>query len=262
MHLLRIIHIEISIQNISLVLSCESHPKCKLKATDNCIKITLRKVNNPCTRKYKHHCFIPGGNNTSPTLMFVTQARYQGAEPIIKHNAPSWSCNKSFGQSKIRQRRKCKNLLKNSNIKEKNQIYYSSQSEHSLIIHQIPANSTQQQRKLQRCLDHVRQLTRSRKWKHKEGRRTSHSYWSWTNGPRGDYSWHIWEASMAMEGLPEVVPPSGRVPGQLLLAARILKWWRRRYREENGNKRSILGVSSARVKYKVKAQKNTWHGSS
>ena len=39
-------------------------------------------------------------------------------------------------------------LLKNSNIKEKNQIYYSSPSEHSLIIHQIPANSTQQQQKI------------------------------------------------------------------------------------------------------------------
>src|SRR3954467_7835377 len=36
----------------TLVLSCESHPKCKLKATDNCIKRTLRKVNNPCTRRY------------------------------------------------------------------------------------------------------------------------------------------------------------------------------------------------------------------
>src|SRR3954466_2730491 len=60
------------------------------------------------------------------------------------------------------------------NIKEKNQIYYSSQSEHSLIIHQIPANSAQQQQKLQRCLDHVRQLTRSRKWKHKEGREIHH----------------------------------------------------------------------------------------
>src|SRR3954471_6777899 len=57
LHLLRIIHLEISIQNISLVLSCESHPKCKLKATHNCIKRTLRKVNNPCTRRYKHHCF-------------------------------------------------------------------------------------------------------------------------------------------------------------------------------------------------------------
>src|ERR1041385_8301700 len=33
---LLIIHLDISIQNISLVLSCESHPKCKLKATNNC----------------------------------------------------------------------------------------------------------------------------------------------------------------------------------------------------------------------------------
>src|ERR1044072_6831470 len=55
------------------------------------------------------------------------------------------------------------------NINEKNQIYYSSQSEHSLIIHQIPTNSAQQQQKLHRCLDHVRQLTRTRKWKHKGG---------------------------------------------------------------------------------------------
>src|SRR3954468_20517008 len=60
------------IQNISLVLSSESHPKCKLKATDNCIKRTLRKVNNPCTRGYKHRCFIPSGNNTSPSLMFLS----------------------------------------------------------------------------------------------------------------------------------------------------------------------------------------------
>src|SRR3954471_17524523 len=72
LHLLRIIHLEISIQNISLVLTCESHPKCKFKATDNCIKRTLRKVNNPCTRKYKLRCFIPGGNNTSPSLMFLS----------------------------------------------------------------------------------------------------------------------------------------------------------------------------------------------
>src|SRR3954468_22380408 len=71
LHLLRIIHLEISIQNISLVISCESHPKCKSKATNNCIKRTLRKVNNPCTRKYKHRCFPAGGNNTSPSLMFL-----------------------------------------------------------------------------------------------------------------------------------------------------------------------------------------------
>src|SRR3954468_19747534 len=72
LHLLRIIHLEISIQNISLVLSCESHPKCKSKATDNCIKRTLRKVNNPCTRKYKHCCFPPGGNSTSTSFMFLS----------------------------------------------------------------------------------------------------------------------------------------------------------------------------------------------
>src|SRR4051812_7023841 len=72
LHLLRIIHLEISIQNISLVLSCESHPKCKSKATNNCIKRTLHKVNNPCTRKYKHRFIIPGGNSTSPSLMFLS----------------------------------------------------------------------------------------------------------------------------------------------------------------------------------------------
>src|ERR1043165_9454870 len=72
MHQLRFIDLKISIQNISLVLSCESHPKCKLKATVNCIKRTLRKVNNPRTREYKHCCFIPGGSNTSPSLMFLS----------------------------------------------------------------------------------------------------------------------------------------------------------------------------------------------
>src|SRR3954469_16941334 len=57
---------------------------------------------------------------------------------------------------------------------------------------------------------------------------------------------------MAMDGLPEGVPPSGRVPRQLLLAAPILKRRWRRYREENGNIRSILGVSSAGTKYRPK----------
>src|SRR3954471_15071640 len=69
---------------------------------------------------------------------------------------------------------------------------------------------------------------------------------------KGDYSRHIWEASMAMDGLPEGVPPSGRVPGQLLLATPILKRRQQRYREENGNSRSILGVSSAGTKYRPK----------
>src|SRR3954465_2132174 len=55
---------------------------------------------------------------------------------------------------------------------------------------------------------------------------------------------------MAMDGLPEGVPPSGRVPGQLLQAAPILKRRRRRYRGEFARKRSILGVSTPRGKYR------------
>src|ERR1041385_4707324 len=70
-----IIHLQISIQNISLVLSFEPHPKCKPKATDNCNKRTLRKVNNPCDRGHKHRCFPPCGNNTSPRLMFLSLKR-------------------------------------------------------------------------------------------------------------------------------------------------------------------------------------------
>src|SRR3954464_10083053 len=66
---------------------------------------------------------------------------------------------------------------------------------------------------------------------------------------KGDYSRHIREASMAMDGLSEGVPPSGRVPGQLLEAAPILKR-RRRYRGEFAEKRLILGVSTPRAKYR------------
>ena len=105
-----IIHLEISIQNISLILSCEPHPMCKPKATDNCIKRTLRKVNNPCTRVYKHRCFIPGGNSTSPSFMFLSlKLDIRGHEPTINHKAPSWSYNLPLGQSNKRQRRTCKN---------------------------------------------------------------------------------------------------------------------------------------------------------
>src|ERR1044071_9727866 len=67
---------------------------------------------------------------------------------------------------------------------------------------------------------------------------------------KGDYSWHIQEASMAIDGLLEGVPPSGRVPGQLLQAAPILKWRRRRYREEFVKIRSVLGVFTPRGKYR------------
>src|SRR3954470_19602590 len=55
---------------------------------------------------------------------------------------------------------------------------------------------------------------------------------------------------MAMDGLPEGVPPFGRVPGQLLQASPILKRRRRRYRGDFGEKRSILGVSTLRAKYR------------
>src|SRR3954463_11943184 len=78
---------------------------------------------------------------------------------------------------------------------------------------------------------------------------------------KGDYSRHIWEASMAMDGLPEGVPTSGRVLGQLLLAAPILKWRRRRYIETNGNRRSILGVSSAGTKYRPRGHRGGPQGS-
>src|SRR3954462_4142117 len=103
LHLLRIIHHEISIQNISLVLSCESHPKCKLKATDNCIKRTLRKLNNPCTLRYKHRCFIPGGNSTSPSLMFLSlKLDIRGLNPQSSIPLSLGVANKILGQSKYR----------------------------------------------------------------------------------------------------------------------------------------------------------------
>src|SRR3954471_16833927 len=143
MHLLLIIHLEISIQNISLVLSCEPHPKCKPKATDNCIKNTLRKVNNSCNRGYKHHCFPPCGNITSPRLMFLSLKRVIGGhEPTIKHNVPSWSHYLLLGQSNKQQRRTCKNYLGTKIYEIKTKYITLSQSKHNLIIHQILSNST------------------------------------------------------------------------------------------------------------------------
>src|SRR4051812_9750006 len=67
-----------------------------------------------------------------------------------------------------------------------------------------------------------------------------------------DYSRHIREASMAMEGLPEVNPPSGKVSGQRLLAASTLKRWRQRNREEIRKKGSLLRVSATEDKYRRK----------
>src|ERR1043165_5073609 len=67
---------------------------------------------------------------------------------------------------------------------------------------------------------------------------------------RGDYSGHIREASMAMDGLPEGVSPSGRVPEQLLQEAPILKRRQRRNREGFAKKGSRLRVSTTRGKYR------------
>ena len=69
-----------------------------------------------------------------------------------------------------------------------------------------------------------------------------------------DYSRHIWEASMVMEGLPEVNPPSGRVPGQRLLAAPILKRRWRRNVEEIRKKGSLPRVSTMGAKFRRKGQ--------
>src|ERR1041385_3766432 len=47
-----------------------------------------------------------------------------------------------------------------------------------------------------------------------------------------DYSWIIWEASMVVEKLSEVNPPSGRVLGRGLLVLPIFEAQWRRSREE------------------------------
>src|SRR4051812_42136924 len=72
---------------------------------------------------------------------------------------------------------------------------------------------------------------------------------------KGDYSRHIREASMAMDGLLEGVSPSGRVPEQLLQAAPILKRQRRRNREGFTKKGSCLGVSTLRGKYRRRGRR-------
>src|ERR1041385_8913192 len=78
---------------------------------------------------------------------------------------------------------------------------------------------------------------------------------------KGDYSRHIREASMAMDGLPEGVAPLVRVPGQLLQAPPILKWRRRRYKGEFARKRSILWVSTPRAKYRRRGCRGDPQGS-
>src|ERR1041384_5013670 len=66
---------------------------------------------------------------------------------------------------------------------------------------------------------------------------------------------------MAMDGLPEGVSPSGRVPEQLLQAAPILKRRRRRNREGFTKKGSVLGVSTPRGKYRRRGASREPQGS-
>src|SRR3954463_13578585 len=61
-----------------------------------------------------------------------------------------------------------------------------------------------------------------------------------------DYSRHIQEASMVEEKLPEVIPPSGRVPGRVLLVLPILEARRRRNRGEIAKKGSVPEGFSSR----------------
>src|SRR3954469_5851502 len=132
-------------------------------------------------------------------------------------------------------------------------IKYITHHNLNIVSESIRSQQTQHSnnRKLHMCLDHVGKLTRSRKWSTKRG---GEHHISTGHGPmdKVDYSRHIREASMEMEGLPEVVPPSGRVPGQRLLAVPILKRRRRWYREEIGKRTSILWISSAGAKYRPK----------
>src|SRR3954463_899319 len=91
---------------------------------------------------------------------------------------------------------------------------------------------------------------RSQKWKHKEGRGTSHSYWSRTHGPRGTthgtYGRRPWLWMVSRRGF--------------LLPAGCRGSFSRQPRSRNGGgggteassrkKRSVLGVSTPRAKYR------------
>ncbi|KAE8805448.1 hypothetical protein D1007_18534 [Hordeum vulgare] len=67
-----------------------------------------------------------------------------------------------------------------------------------------------------------------------------------------DYSGHVREASMAVEKLPEVNPPSGRVPGRGLSTLPISKALRRQNDGEIRNSGSCGRVYSQESKYRPK----------
>ena len=67
-----------------------------------------------------------------------------------------------------------------------------------------------------------------------------------------DYSRHVREASMAVEKLPEVNPPSGRVSGRGFLTLPISEVLRRRNDGEIHDSGSCVRVSSRDSKYRPK----------
>src|SRR4051812_46188887 len=69
-----------------------------------------------------------------------------------------------------------------------------------------------------------------------------------------DYSRFIREASMVVEKLPKVVPPSGRVPGRGLLLLPILEELRQRNRGEIVKKGSVLEGFGTREIYRQREQ--------
>jgi len=67
-----------------------------------------------------------------------------------------------------------------------------------------------------------------------------------------DYSWLIREALMVVEKLPEIDPPSGRVPGQGLLAIPISGSRRRWNTGENQDMECLPRVFRTGCKYRPK----------
>src|SRR4051812_18032420 len=85
---------------------------------------------------------------------------------------------------------------------------------------------------------------------------------------KGGYSWHIREALMVVEKLPEINPPSDRVPGQGLLTIQISGSRRRRNNGENRVTEGLGGDFALRAKYRRKGgtsgappdQATSWRG--
>src|ERR1041384_4073455 len=152
------------IQNTSLVLSCESHPKCKLKATNNYIKRTLRKVNNPCTHKYMHHCYPPVGNSTSPSLMFLSlKLDIRGLNPQSSITLPLGVAINHLAKV-INGNGEHARITQELKYKRRRTKYITH---HNLNIVSYPSDPSKVNiattKELHRCVDHVGRLTRTKK---------------------------------------------------------------------------------------------------